>query len=393
MSEAGATADRSCAFLLGAVEPSGDALGAALMTALYARKPTARIVGCGGPRMAEAGLESLFPIEPLSVMGPVSAMQALPAAMKSARALARCARDNHVDAAVLIDSWAFSRLAAERIRRAAPRSKRFKYAAPQVWASRPGRAKTLAKLFDGVLALFEFEIEWFAPLGVRTAFVGNPTFQEAAQYKADAEAFRAAHDLGDAPLLAVLPGSRTGEVGRLLEAFRATVDLVGRARPELRVVVAAAPAVEAAVREGVRNWKTAPVVVGAAERYDAFAAADAALAASGTVTTELAIFETPMIVAYRVGQATAMWARAVSTTDCVTLINIAAERAVVPEFLQENCRPQDMAWALLPLLGASPERAAQRRAFRETLPKLGVFGPPAAARAAETILAWTADSS
>lgn len=378
-------------FMLCAVEPSGDALGAALMTSLRARKPTAEIFGCGGPRMAEEGHTSLFPIEPLSVMGPVSAVQALPAAVKCANRLAECARDNAVDAAILIDSWAFSRLTAERIRRTSPHTKLFKYAAPQVWASRPGRAKTLARLFDGVLTLLEFEQDWFAPLGVKTAFVGNPTFQEAAQRKADGAAFRDAHGVAAAPLLAVLPGSRKDEVRRLMEQFRQCVDIARAAQPDLRVVIVAAPAVEADVRTRVRNWNGEPAIVGGEERYDAFAAADAALAASGTVTTELSIHQTPMVVAYRVGPLSAMWARSVMTTDEVSLVNIAAGRMVAPEFLQEDCRPDAMAAALLPLLSATPERAAQLAAFRDILPKLGVYGPPAAARAAETILAWTAE--
>ncbi len=384
------TAGAPPSFLLSAVEPSGDALGAALIAALREKAPSARFVGCGGPLMAQAGLESLFPIAPLSVMGPMSALKALPAAMKGADALAACAKENRIDAAVLIDSWAFSQMAAKRIRRAIPHTKLFKYVAPQVWGSRPGRAKKLADLFDGVLTLFAFETDWFAPLGVKTAFVGHPVFQAAAR-KTDGAAFRAAHGVGGAPLLAVLPGSRAGEVRRLLEPFEETVELVRAAKPDLRVVIPVAPAVEAQVREGVKGWASAPILIGAAERYEAFAAADAGLAASGTVTTELAIHKTPMAVAYRVGWLSERWARAVITADYVTLVNIAAGRAVAPEFLQQDCRPDAMAKTLLSLLDATPERAAQLDAFPALLPRLGVDGAPAATRAAETILAWMGD--
>lgn len=384
-------ADAPLRLMACAVEPSADAIGASLISALRAEAPAARFFGCGGPLMAAAGLQSLFPIAPLSVMGPVGALQALPAALNGADRLAACARGNDINAAILIDSWSFSRLAAERIRRRAPQTKLIKYGAPQVWASRPGRARTLARLFDGVLTLFAFETKWFAPLGVRTEFVGNPTFQETAQRKTDGAAFRAAHQIGDAPLLAVLPGSRQNETARLLAPFRRTVDLVRQARPDLRVVAAVAPAVEAEVRESLRDWTGAPILVGGSERYDAFAAADAALAKSGTVTTELAIKGTPMIVAYRPDWLSTQWIKALATTEYATLVNIAAGRAVIPEFLAERCRPEAMAAALIPLLAATPERAAQLEAFPAVLPKLGVDGAPAAARAAQTILAWTAD--
>jgi lipid-A-disaccharide synthase len=374
--------------LLCAVEPSGDAIGAALIEALRAKMPNVHLFGCGGQQMAAKGFESLFSIAPLSVLGPVDAGKALPAALSGARTLARAAAVEQADAAVLIDGWAFSRLAATQIRKRARNTKLIKFVAPQVWASRPQRVKTLADLFDGVLTLFEFENEWFEKEGVPTKFVGSPTFQHVVQNICDGAAFRAHHNIGDAKLLAVLPGSRKSEVKRLTQPFRDTVERLTAVQPTLRVVIPVAPAVEADVRMLMADWPGQPILAHGDDRLEAFAAADAALAASGTVTTELAICQTPLIIAYRVGWASALWMRKVITTPYVSLINIAAGRDVIPEFIQENCRPAEMAAALAPLLNETPARNAQLAAFPNALEKLGVGGPPAGDCAADAILSW-----
>ena len=374
--------------MLSAVEPSGDALGAALMKALKARRPDVVFSGCGGPLMAEEGLTSLFPIDVFSVIGPAGALKAAPAAFRGAGVLAQSAAASNADAAVLIDSWSFSNIAANRIRRVSPRTRLIKYVAPQVWASRPKRAEKLAALFDGVLTLFDFEVPYFERAGADARFVGSSTFQVASRAGGDRGAFRRRHSLGDASLLAVLPGSRRAETRRLAEPFGETLRLLHQAAPDLRAVVVAAPAVEADVRAVAASWPCEPVVVAARDRSDAFAAADAALAASGTVTTELAISGTPMAIGYRVHWATAMWIRSVITTPYVALINIAAQREVIPEFLQENCRPEAMAAVLRSLLRDEAARRAQLEAFPDLLAKLGVGGADAADRAAEAVLDW-----
>ena len=374
--------------MLSAVEPSGDALGAALMRALKARRPDIVFSGCGGPLMAEEGLASLFPVDVFSVIGPAGALKAAPAAFRGAAMLAQSAAASNIDAAILIDSWSFSNIAAARIRRASPDARLIKYVAPQVWASRPKRADKLAALFDGVLTLFDFEVPYFERAGADARFVGSSTFQAASRAKGDGSGFRRRHGLGDAPLLAVLPGSRRAETRRLAEPFRETLRLLCEASPGLRAVVVAAPAVEAEVRAFVSAWPGDPVVAPARDRVDAFAAADAALAASGTVTTELAISGTPMAVGYKVHWATAMWIRSVITTPYVSLINIAAQHEVIPEFLQENCRSEVMAAALGPLLNDTAARTGQLDAFPDLLAKLGVGGADAAERAAEAIFDW-----
>ncbi len=389
----GATAGadkRGPRILLTAVEPSADAIGAGLMRALKARAPDTRFCGCGGPLMAEEGLTSLFPISDFAVIGPVGALKALPAAMRGAVELAQAAAAENIDAGVLIDSWSFSRIAAEKIKQAAPNAKLIKYVAPQVWASRPQRTQTVARLFDGVLTLFDFENPYFEKADVPVTAVGSSLFAVAASATGDGTAFRAKHGLGAAPLLAALPGSRDNEINRLAAPFGETIRLLIEAKPDLRVFVVTASGKEENVRAATAAWPGTPIYVGHGDRFDGFAAADAGLAASGTVTTELAIAGTPMVIGYRVDPLSAMWIRRVATINFVALINLAANREIIPEYLQEDCRPGAMAAALAPLMTATPERAAQLEAFPEILKTLGVGGPPPSEMAADAILRWIA---
>jgi lipid-A-disaccharide synthase len=371
-----------------AVEPSADAIGAALLGELRELAPQARVLGCGGPRMAANGFQSLFPIDRLSVMGLIDALRALPEAQKRARDLSDLAVRERIDAAVFIDAWGFSRLCAGMLRKRTPSAKLFKLGAPQVWASRPRRVNAVRALFDGVLCLLPFEPAVFEKAGVRAEFMGNPNYQTAWRYRGDGDKFRELHELGPAPLLVVLPGSRKTEARRLLFPFAGAVRLLAERLPGLRVVAVLAPQVEAIARPLIATWPGAPIFAGDDEKYDAFAAADAALAKSGTVTTELAINRTPMAVAYKFDPVTAIWIRRIATTRFASIINIAAERAVIPEFLQENCRPDYLAAALEKLMTDRETRLEQLEAFPPLLAYLGVDGPPAARRAAETILDW-----
>ncbi|MCK5749186.1 MAG: lipid-A-disaccharide synthase [Oricola sp.] len=373
--------------MLCALEPSADALGADLMASLKEQNPNASFIGCGGSQMQAQGLESLFPVERFSVIGPGGALMALPAALKAIDQLADLVERKRPDAAVLIDSWSFSKIAAKKLRRRAPQVKLFKYVAPQVWASRPERAGLTASLFDGVLCLFGFETAFFEDAGVRTRWVGHPGFQAARKHQTDKAAFRARHGIGGAPLLAVLPGSRPAELQRHAAPFRGAVEILTNEFPDLRVVVPAAPGAEAPVRALVADWPGGAVVVEGAERFDACQAADAALAASGTATAELAILGTPMVVAYKVDLVTEVWARTVLTTRYVSLANIAARDLVAPEFLQRDCRADLLAGALAPLIRGGAERERQIEAFPRIAATLAGDRDPGTA-AAQALLGW-----
>lgn len=382
---------RPLKLLLVAVEASGDALGAALMREVKARAPGVSFTGCGGPLMAAEGLVSLFPTEAFAVIGPVEAFRVWPLAEKRSRELAEHAAREDVDAAVLIDAWSFSKLVAERIKKHAPKVRLYKYVAPQVWASRPGRVKSVKALFEGVLCLFPFEPRWFEAAGIKAAFVGNPNFQEVFHARGDGAAFRMRHDLGRRPILVVAPGSRAAEVRRLGGVIGGAAALVAARIPDLAVVVLAAPAVEALVRTKTARWRAEALIVGPDEKRDALAAATAAIAKSGTITTELAVNRAPMVVVYKVDFATALWIRAILKTPFVSIVNIAAGREIAPEFLQGRCTAENIAGAVLPLLSGGEARMRQLEELPPLLARLGVDGPSAAARAAETLLAWLAN--
>ncbi len=377
-------------FMLVAVEPSGDALGAALLREMKRLFPGATFTGCGGPLMAAEGFKSLFEIDPFSIIGLSGALRAIPQAYKRAEELTQIAVTNKIAAAVFIDGWAFSRLCATRIRRAAPAVKLFKFGAPQVWGSRPQRVHFVKTHFDGVLCLLPFEPQWFRKVGARAEFVGNPNFQAAWAARGDGAAFRARHGVGLAPLLAVLPGSRRSEIAALKKPLDGAVRLLAERVEGLRIVAPLSPQVEPRARAIMRDWPCDPVIIGQEEKYDAFAAADAAIAKSGTVTTELAINRTPMVIAYRFDPLTAFWARRTLTTRFASVLNYAAGRFVIPELIQEQCTAENLAGAALPLLTGGESRTEQLAAVPELLAGMAVDGPPAARLAAEKIREWMA---
>lgn len=384
------TASRALKVMLAAVEPSGDAIGASVITAIKARAPGTQFSGCGGAAMAQAGFQTLFDIAPLSVMGFLDVARAAPAAYSRADALAEAAVREEPDIAVLIDGWAFSRLVATRLKKLSPQTMVIKLAAPQVWASRAGRVKFVKDYFDAVLCLLPFEAAHFTRAGVRAEFIGNPNFQAAWRARGDGAAFRARHRIGAAPLLAVMLGSRKSEVARLAKPFGEAVALLVERMPDLRVAAPIAPSVETQARGKLAHFAGDPILVGADEKFDAMAAANVGLTASGTASTELAINRTPMVVGYRVDPVTAIWARGVVKTPFVSIINVAGGRFVIPELLQEECEGPNLAGALFPLFNDAGAYVEQASAFDTILKSLGVDGAPAAALAAERILEWAA---
>lgn len=375
--------------LLVAAEPSGDALGAGLARALTARLgDRVRFVGAGGRQMADAGVKSAFDIAPLSVVGLLEGALAFPAVLARARDLAALARRERPDVAVLIDAWGFSWFAAQAIRRAVPGLPLIKYVAPQVWATRPSRARALPRLFEQVLTLHAFEPPLFERWGGKATFVGNPVLARDVG-GADPAALRA--ELGiapGAPVLVVLPGSRASEIERLLPVFEDAAHRLKAERPSLEIVVPAAESVATMVKSRVAGWPyRAFVVEGEAARFAAMRAANAALACSGTVTTELAMAGCPMIVGYRLGNVTHFLARFIVRTRFITLVNIAAGREVAPEFIQDRCNGPALAQALGRLLddpAATARQAAEQNAALDGMGR--TMGDPAD-HAAEAVIA------
>jgi lipid-A-disaccharide synthase len=358
--------------LLTATEASGDLLGAALMTGLRERlDDRVEFIGVGGARMKDAGLQSLFDPSELAVIGAVNALAVYPKVLRRAREVAELAASERPDAAVLIDAWGFSLRVARGIRRRAPGVKIVKYVAPQVWATRPGRARTLARTVDHLLALHGFDAPYFEAQGLATTVVGNPALTRDFS-AADGPAFRARTGIAaEAPLLLVLPGSRAGEIGRLSEPFGDAARRLRDRIPDIEIVVAAAETVETAVRAAVARWPIpVKITTGEADRLSAMKAATAALACSGTVTTELALAGCPFVVGYKVDPLTYEIAKRLLRTKWITLINVAAESMTAPEFLQDACVGAPLAETLAPWLIDEARRVAQSQLQDAALRKM-----------------------
>jgi lipid-A-disaccharide synthase len=370
-------------------EASGDVLGARLIAALRRRRPDLDFAGIGGPRMAEQGIESLFDYRELALMGLI---EVLPRILRLRRLLADAAADiarRRPAVLVTIDSPGFTLRLAGLVR---PFGQRVvHYVAPQVWAWRPGRVVKLRRKVDRILCLLPFEPVFFAEAGIPVTFVGHPVLESGAD-QGEAQRFMAAHGLGagDRPVI-VMPGSRRMEAARLLPVFGEALRIAAERLPGLRPVLPVAPIVASAVREGASSWPVSPILVDGTEaKHDAFAAVarsgGAGLVKSGTSSLEMAVAGIPHVVAYKVNALTAAIVRRLVKVPHASLVNLLAEREVVPERLQEACTPAALAEALLAPMLDPAVAAAQRAGMAEALAKLRApEGLPSEA-AAEAVL-------
>lgn len=374
-------------------EPSGDLLGARLMAALK-QQGRVEFAGIGGEAMRARGLDSLFPMAELSVMGLVEVVPRIPNILNRLAQTIADIEARRPAAVVTIDSWGFTGRVHKRLKLGGSSIPRIHYVAPMVWAWKPKRTKTLAAVLDLLMTLLPNEPPWFEKEGLRTIHVGHPVIEGDAG-KGDGAGFRARHGLApDAPLLCVLPGSRHSETGRLLPVFAETLALVAERKPGLTAVVPTVETVADAVTAAARDWPVPAIVLrGAAEKYDAFAACDAALAASGTVALELAMARLPAVIAYKVSRLTAFVATRFLglRLKYATLVNILMDAPVMPELLQDRCRPGLLAEEVIRLLDQPAAREAQRAGAGEALRRLGHGGPSPSARAAEAVLAFIAE--
>jgi lipid-A-disaccharide synthase len=396
--------ERVLVVALAAGEESGDQLGAALMRALRERTGRqVRFVGVGGREMAAQGLAAPFPIDDVAIIGFTAIPRQLPVILRRIRETARLVLAAKPDALVIIDSPDFTHRVARRVRAAAPSIPILDYVSPSVWAWRPGRARAMRRYVDHVMALLPFEPQAHRRLGgPPCTYVGHPLLEQLAQLRPSRE--EAERRLAEPPILLVLPGSRGGEIRRLLATFgqalgglaaeRPAAKLLATERAPFQIVLPTLPHLRERIAAATATWPLRPrIVVEVEEKQAAFRVARAALAKSGTVTLELALAGIPMVTAYKVSLLEEIVARFAIRVPSAILPNLILEENVVPEFLQRRCTPQNLAAALAPLLAQTPQRQRQVDAFArlDAIMRLDSAEPGGPAspsrRAAELVLA------
>jgi len=373
----------SARIFLVAAESSGDALGADLARALKERDSSVDLVGVGGALMAEEGLPTQADISGLAVLGFVDGLLAYSRVKRAVAATVQAIIKAKPDVVVLIDSWGFTLRVAQGVRAVAPDIKLVKYVGPQVWATRPGRAKTLAAAVDHLICIHEFEVPFYKPYGLECTVCGHPAL---GRFKpGDGAALRARQGFKPKEkIILVLPGSRASEIRRVGPTLWRAAEMLDRDRADVRLLVVAAQSVRSAV---VAQAPAVARVVDEREKEDAFAAATVALAASGTVTTEVALQGAPLVIGYKLGWITWGLARAfLFKGKYATLMNVAADAEVAPELIQTRFTAANVAAAAAPLLDDEDAREDQIRRQDEALALMGRGGTPAAEIAADAVL-------
>nr|WP_246149598.1 lipid-A-disaccharide synthase [Tritonibacter litoralis] len=362
------------------------------MAGLRQLSPDVTFDGIGGPLMQELGLTSRFPMEELSVMGIAEVLPKYRHLKRRIRETAEAVIATQPDVMITIDSPDFSLRVAKLVKQACD-VRTVHYVAPSVWAWRPKRAQKMAKCIDHVLALLPFEPPYMTAAGMDCDFVGHPVVNELLATEAEIAAFREAYDLGDAPYVLALPGSRRSEVGRLAPIFGEAIQNFVLKHPDMRVVVPAAAPVADLVRDNLQSWpenttlldpNTLDKDTAKAHKRAAFAGADLALAASGTVSLELAQAQTPMVIAYTFNWLTWQIMKRMALIDTATLVNLVSDTRVVPECLGPACQP-DLITEKLNAVAANPQ--AQLEAMALTMERLGQGREAPGLRAAQAVLA------
>lgn len=325
-------------------EPSGDMLGVRLMRALREEMPDIRFAGVGGENMEKAGLNSLFDITDLAIMGLAEVIPSIPKVLRRIRETVADIAAKKPDVVITIDSWSFSARVHKTLRKKGIKVKQMHYVAPQVWAWKKGRAKTMHKYIDHLLTLFPNEPAYFTPHGLKTDFVGHPVI-ESSMINANPESFLAKYNIPREKKVAlILPGSRHNEVANLLPVFLETATALKETHPELYFVLPTVKTVEKRVRKMLKEkGENNVLVVNTQEdRYAAARAAKVAIAASGTVALELAIVDVPHLIAYKAPKITAWLVRHLSNIKYVNLTNLLLDKLIVPELLQEECEKETL---------------------------------------------------
>lgn len=367
-------------------EESGDQLGAHLMDALLRLAPGATFRGVGGPRMAERGLASQFPMSDIALFGITSIIAHIPRILRRVRETVEALETRPPDMLVLIDCPGFTRRVGRKIRQLKPDIPIVFYVSPSVWAWRPGRAAEMRPYVDHLLALLPFEPEVHSRLsGPPTTYVGHPIIERLSDLR-PSPAERARRDQPPKPIL-VLPGSRGGEIDRLMPLFGEVIARTEASHGPFEWLLPAVPHHRDRVLAAMADWPVRPKLLdGEPAKFAAFRRAHAALACSGTVTLELAVAGIPQVVAYRTGWLEAQIARRLITAETAVLANLVIGDKVVPEFLQEFGTAEAVTTALQGVIDDTPERARQVQAFARLDALMDFAGTEPSAKAAEIVL-------
>jgi lipid-A-disaccharide synthase len=371
-----------------ATEESGDRLGSALMKVLRQRLgDDVRFEGVGGSSMAREGLQSLFPIEELSIIGLAAVVRKLPSILKLITRATEDVLRARPDVLVIIDSPDFTHRVAKRVRQRDPSIPVVNYVSPTVWAWRPGRAKAMRAYVDHVLALLPFEPEAHQRLGgPPCTYVGHPLIEQIDALRPNAE--EQARRETKPPVLLVLPGSRRSEIRHHMATFGATLDLLQKQGTQFELILPTMPHLVEVIAEALKAWPVQPrIVVGETEKRAAFRIAHAAFAKSGTVTLELALSGVPMVTAYKAGSVEAWIIRRRITSSSVILANLVIGENVIPEFIQEDCTPEKLAASLQEVLAHTPMRQRQIEALARLDGIMGVGRMSPSDAAADVVLA------
>ncbi len=374
-------------YYLIAGEPSGDALGFKLMQALKAKDKKAEFVGIGGDSMQSAGLKSLFDISDLAIMGLAEVIPSIPRVLRRISETIEDIKAQNPDAVISIDSWSFCARIHKKLRKLNLGIKQIHYVAPQVWAWKKKRARTMYKYIDHLLTLFPQEPKYFTPYNLPATFVGHPVI-ESEIVNGEKSDFKKRHKIREnSKIMLVLPGSRHNEVERLLPTFLEVVKNVKAKHKDFSFVVPTVSTVAKKVKDMVKESGLPIIVVeGQKERHDAFKEAEVAIAASGTVALELAIVDIPHIIAYKVPKLTEWIARHFIHIQFVNLTNILLGREVVPELLQDDCNPQNIEQYVEQFIAKKDLYKHQMAGFKDVRKVLGFGKQTPSQTAAKTII-------
>ena len=372
-------------------EPSGDRLGASLIEGLK-DEAEIELYGIGGPLMEAAGLRSQFDISDLAIMGLAEVLPKIPKLLRRIRQATRAILTVRPDVIVTIDSPDFCLRVLKRVRKVWTDALTVHYVAPSVWAWRPERAEKMAKHVDHVLALLPFEPPLMEKVGMTCDFVGHPIVDDKNPNAEEVATFKSS--LASENVLAVLPGSRRGEVNRMLPLFGDVVDRLLTAYPDLAIVIPTVSGSEADVRRQTAGWKAPVTFISQGEgpnwehrKQTAIAACDAALVTSGTVSLEVASTGCPQVVAYKTNKATARMIKKMILIDTATLVNILTDTRDIPEFMLESAQADAITPVLSTLLAGQDVAAAQKATAKRAM---DLLTPPEANAAARSVLRFVA---